>query len=208
MLDNHWYKQLKGYLGLDPGGDQFGQESANPGPIDNGPLFKTAGEETDNSCRDIRDHMIDELDYSLVPEEVWTLLVARFGLSEPVSQQPIRRKVVEQGMFVKHCKVEVYFIQFQLAENSRLEETRKKKFSKSDTLETIQSTMRAEFNIPAESEVRLWNKYSSNTFEQLAKLDHTVQDAGLFSGQLIIIEVKNEDGSWPRQAGRYVVSYQ
>ena len=65
--------------------------------------------------------------------------------------------------------------------------------------------MRAEFNIPAESEVRLWNKYSSNTFEQLAKLDHTVQDAGLFSGQLIIIEVKNEDGSWPRQAGRYVV---
>ena len=208
MLDNHWYKQLKGYLGLDPGGDQFGQESANPGPIDNGPLFKTGGEETNNSCRDIRDHMIDELDYSLVPEEVWTLLVARFGLSEPVSQQPIRRKVVEQGMFVKHCKVEVYFIEFQLAENSRLEETRKKKFSKSDTLETIQSTMRAEFNIPAESEVRLWNKYSSNTFEQLAKLDHTVQDAGLFSGQLIIIEVKNEDGSWPRQAGRYVVSYQ
>ena len=120
-------------------------------------------------------------------------------------QEPVRRKVVEHGMFVKHCKVEVYFIEFQLAENSRLEETRKKKFSKSDTLETIQSTMRAEFNIPAESEVRLWNKYSSNTFEQLAKLDHTVQDAGLFSGQLIIIEVKNEDGSWPRQAGRYVV---
>ena len=206
MLDNHWYKQLKGYLGLDPGGDQFGQESANPGPIDNGPLFKTTGEETNNSCRDIRDHMIDELDYSLVPEEVWTLLVARFGLSQPAcGHNTIRRKVVEQGMFVKHCKVEVYFIEFQLAENSRLEDTRKKKFSKSDTLETIQSTMRAEFNIPAESEVRLWNKYSSNTFEQLAKLDHTVQDAGLFSGQLIIIEVKNEDGSWPRQAGRYVV---
>ena len=30
------------------------------------------------------------------------------------------------------------------------------------------------------------------------------QDAGLFSGQLIIIERKNEDGSWPRQARRYL----
>jgi len=189
LLDNHWYKQLKGYIGLDSGGE-MGQESANPGPIDNGPLFK-------DDSSDIRDHMIDELDYTLVPEEAWTLLVARFGLSQ--NQEPIRRKVVEHGMFVKHCKVEVYFIEFQLAENNNLEDTRKKKFSKSDTLEHIQSTMRAEFNIAAESDVRLWNKYSSNTFEQLAKLDHTVQDAGLFSGQLIIIEVKNEDGSWPRQ---------
>ena len=196
LLDNHWYKQLKGYIGLDSGGE-MGQESANPGPIDNGPLFK-------DESSDIRDHMIDELDYTLVPEEAWTLLVARFGLSQ--NQEPIRRKVVEHGMFVKHCKVEVYFIEFQLAENNNLEDTRKKKFSKSDTLEHIQSTMRAEFNIAAESDVRLWNKYSSNTFEQLAKLDHTVQDAGLFSGQLIIIEVKNEDGSWPRQTRRYFIS--
>ena len=37
-------------------------------------------------------------------------------------------------MFVKHCKVEVYYIEFQLAENSNLEETKKKQFSKSDTL--------------------------------------------------------------------------
>merc|ERR1719150_2209427 len=142
--------------------------------------------------------MIDELDYTLLPEESWNLLVERFGLSG--NQQPVRRKVVEHGMFVKHCKVEVYFIEFQLAENSNLEDTRKKKFSKSDTLETIQSRMRAEFDIAAEREVRLWNKYSSNTFEQLSKLEHTVQDAGLFSGQLIIIEVRNEDGSWPRQS--------
>ena len=193
LLDNHWYKQLKGYIGLESEGEMR-EESAHPGPIDNGHLFKE-----DRS--DIRDHMIDELDYTLVPEESWTLLVEKFGLSQ--NQEPIRRKVVEHGMFVKHCKVEVYFIEFQLAENSNLEDTRKKKFSKSDTLEHIQSTMRTEFNIAEDSDVRLWNKYSSNTFEQLSKLDHTVQDAGLFSGQLIIIEVKNEDGSWPRQSRRY-----
>lgn len=190
LIDNHWYKQLKGYVGLDPGG-QVGSESANPGPIDNKPLFK-------EDSSDIRDHMIDELDYSLLPEEAWNLLVERFGVVE--DQEPVRRKVVEHGMFVKHCKVEVYYIEFQLAENSNLDDTRKKKFSKSDTLDHIQTVMRTEFNIPAESESRLWNKYSSSTFEQLSKLDHSVQDAGLFSGQLIIIEVKGEDGNWPRQA--------
>merc|ERR1719410_1448800 len=169
---------------FDSGGKDTGEESCNPGPIDNKPLFKDDGS-------DIRDHMIDEMDYVLVPEEAWEKLVDKFGISD--GQQPVKRKVVEHGMFVKHCKVEVYFIEFQLAENSNLEETKKKKFSKSDTLEHIQTVMRNEFNISAEAEVRLWNKYSSNTFEQLSKLEHTVQDAGLFSGQLIIIEVRNED---------------
>ena len=198
-MDNHWFKQLKKYVGLeganyDSGGSvEAGNESANPGPIDNNPLFKEDGTE-------IRDHMIDELDYALMPEEAWSLVLDRFGLI--VGQEPIKRKVVEHGMFVKHCKVEVYFIEFQLAENSNLEETKKKKFSKSDTLETIQNTMRTEFNIASDADTRLWNKYSSNTYEQLSRLDNTVQDAGLFSGQMIIIEVKNEDGTWPRQTRR------
>ena len=192
MLDNHWYKQLKDYIGLDPGGE-IGQESANPGSIDNGPLFK-------DDSSDIREHMIDELDYTLVPEEAWTLLVERFGLSQ--NQEPIRRKVVEHGMFVKHCKVEVYFIEFRLAENNNLEDIRKKMFSKSDTLEHIQSTMRAEFNIAADSDVKLWHKYFSNTFEQLSKQDYTVQDMWISPGTLIIIEEKNLDGTWPRQTGR------
>ena len=62
--------------------------------------------------------------------------------------------------------------------------------------------MISEFNIPSGAETRLWNKYTSNTYEQLTRLDHTVQDTGLFSGQLIIIEIQNEDGTWPRQARR------
>ena len=168
-------------------------ESANPGPINNNSLFKVDSSE-------IRDNMISEIDYALVPEEVWIVLLNNFGLVE--NQKPIKRKVVEHGMFVKHCKVEVYFIEFQLAENSNLEETKKKKFSKSDTLETIQNVMRTEFSIGADADTRLWNKYSSNTYEQLSRLDNTVQDAGLFSGQMIIIEVKNEDGTWPRQTRR------
>jgi len=193
LIDNHWFKQLKKYVGLQDsgGGGEVGDESAHPGPVDNKPLFNDEG-------TDIRDHMIDELDYALVPDEAWDMIVKMFGVSE--GQEPVKRKVVEHGMFVKHCKVEVYFIEFQLAENSSLEDIKKKKFSKSDTLEHIQNVMRTEFNIGSDADTRLWNKYSSNTYEQLNRLDNTVQDAGLFSGQMIIIEVKNEDGTWPRQA--------
>lgn len=45
--------------------------------------------------------------------------------------------------------------------------------------------MRRLFDIPAERETRLWNKYMSNTYEQLNKPDSTVQDAGLFQGQVL-----------------------
>lgn len=48
--------------------------------------------------------------------------------------------------------------------------------------------MRRLFDIPAERETRLWNKYMSNTYEQLNKPDSTVQDAGLFQGQVLHIE--------------------
>ena len=81
-------------------------------------------------------------------------------------------------------KVEVYYIEFQLAENSNLEELKKKKFSKSDTLEEIQTVMKELFGIPALEETRLWNKYTSNTYEQLARLDNTVQvNLSLSSGR-------------------------
>ena len=164
----------------------MGDESANPGPIDNKPLWKEDGS-------DIREHMIDEMDYVLVPEEAWDMLVAEFGIEDNLggTSSAVKRKVVEHGMFVKQFKVrnplrpsvafmllfkvEVYYIEFQLAENSNLEEQKKKKFSKSDTLEEIQTVMKEMFGIPALEETRLWNKYTSNTYEQLARLDNTVQ---------------------------------
>ena len=70
---------------------------------------------------------------------------------------------------------------------------------------TIDQEMRALFDIPDNVETRLWNRYTANTYEQLGKLDATVQDTGLYSGQPILIERKNPDGSWPRVAKRYFI---
>ncbi|MEQ2243960.1 Ubiquitin carboxyl-terminal hydrolase 15 [Ilyodon furcidens] len=108
------------------------------------------------------------------------------------------QEVVEQGMFVKHCKVEVYLTELKLCEDSNMDNVVTRRFSKADTIDMIEKEMRKLFSIPDEKETRLWNRYMSNTFEPLNKPDSTIQDAGLYQGQVLVIEQKNEDGSWPR----------
>ena len=106
--------------------------------------------------------------------------------------------MIEQGKIVKHCKVEVYYTAFLLAENSRPEETVKKKFSKCDLLSKIHKTMRDTFQIPDNVTTRLWTKYSERTFEKLSNLETTVQDSSLWYDQVILIEKQNADGTWER----------
>ena len=57
------------------------------------------------------------------------------------------------------------------------------------------------FDIPASREIRLWNNYLKNTYECLARLrdDSTLQDAGFYSGNTVVVETRKEDGSWQRE---------
>ncbi|XP_033095827.1 ubiquitin carboxyl-terminal hydrolase 4-like [Anneissia japonica] len=191
LVDSKWYKQWKKYVGYDSW-DMYnvGQETAFPGPVDNSPLLKAEGT--------LQENLIDDLDYVLLPTKAWEKLVLWYNIKE--GQEPIARKVVEHGMFVKHCKVEVYLMELKLCKNSNPTDCVSKQFSKADTIETIENVMRDAFNISDKTEIRIWNKYMSNTYEQLAKKDNTVQDAGLYQGQVLVVEQKNDDGSWPRQA--------
>ena len=80
----------------------------------------------------LKDHLMEDLDYSLVPEEVWKKFVAWYGLEE--SSKAIPRKVVEHGLYVKHCKVEVYLVEFKLALHPDVNAYQTKKFSRADTV--------------------------------------------------------------------------
>ncbi|XP_057701493.1 ubiquitin carboxyl-terminal hydrolase 4 isoform X2 [Corythoichthys intestinalis] len=193
LVDSRWFKQWKKYVGFD-NWDMYnvGERSLYPGPIDNSGLF------SDQDKQVLKEHLIDELDYVLVPTEAWTKLVSWYGCLG--AQRPIVRRVVEHGMFVKHCKVEVYLLELNLCENDNMDNVVTRYFSKADTIDTIEKEMRTQFSIPPEKETRLWNKYMSNTYEQLNKPDSSVQDAGLFPGQVLVIERRNEDGTWPRSS--------
>nr|XP_006000772.1 PREDICTED: ubiquitin carboxyl-terminal hydrolase 15 isoform X3 [Latimeria chalumnae] len=191
LVDSRWFKQWKKYVGFDSWDKyQMGEQNVYPGPVDNSGLLK------DDDPQSLKEHLIDELDYILVPIEGWNKLISWYALTE--SQEPIARKVVEQGMFVKHCKVEVYLTELKLCENGNMNNVIIRRFSKADTIDSIEKEMRKLFTIPDEKETRLWNKYMSNTFEPLNKPDSTIQDAGLYQGQVLVIEQKNEDDTWPR----------
>uniref|UniRef100_A0A4W5JZV0 Ubiquitin carboxyl-terminal hydrolase n=1 Tax=Hucho hucho TaxID=62062 RepID=A0A4W5JZV0_9TELE len=192
LVDSHWFKQWKKYVGFDSWDKyQMGDQNVYPGPVDNSGLLTSGGD-----VLAIKEHLIDELDYILIPTEGWNKLVSWYALME--GHEPISRKVVEQGMFVKHCKVEVYLTELKLCEDGNMDNVVTRRFSKADTIDTIEKEMCKLFSIPDEKETRLWNKYMSNTFEPLNKPDSTIQDAGLYQGQVLVIEQKNEDGSWPR----------
>ncbi|KAM9326758.1 ubiquitin carboxyl-terminal hydrolase 4 [Gastrophryne carolinensis] len=193
LVDSRWFKQWKKYVGFDSW-DVYnvGDSSQFPGPVDNSGLF------SDVDSQVLKEHLIDELDYVLVPTEAWDKLMHWYGCAS--GQQPIIRKVVEHGMFVKHCKVEVYLIELKLCENSDPDNLITRHFSKADTIESIEKEMRSLFSIGSDKETRLWNRYMTNTYEQLTKPDNTVQDAGLYQGQVLVIEQRNPDGSWPRQS--------
>ncbi|XP_073476091.1 ubiquitin carboxyl-terminal hydrolase 15 isoform X5 [Aquarana catesbeiana] len=195
LIDSRWFKQWKKYVGFDSWDKyQMGDQNVYPGPIDNSGLLKVCFADTDTQS--LKEHLIDELDYILLPTEGWNKLVSWYTLME--NQEPIARKVVEQGMFVKHCKVEVYLTELKLCENGNMNNVVTRRFSKADTIDMIEKEMRRTFSIPDDKETRLWNKYMSNTFEPLHKPESTIQDAGLYQGQMLVIEQKNPDGQWPR----------
>ena len=44
--------------------------------------------------------------------------------------------------------------------------------------------MREHFQVPKEAECRVWHRYMSSTYEELNKPEQTLQDAGLYAGQV------------------------
>ena len=80
----------------------------------------------------LKDRLMEDVDYSLLPEEVWKKFVSWYGIDE--SSRPIPRRVVEHGLYVRRCKVEVYLWEFKLALHPDVDSVKTKKFSRADTV--------------------------------------------------------------------------
>uniref|UniRef100_A0A8C7IUM9 ubiquitinyl hydrolase 1 n=1 Tax=Oncorhynchus kisutch TaxID=8019 RepID=A0A8C7IUM9_ONCKI len=170
LVDSHWFKQWKKYVGFDSWDKyQMGDQNVYPGPVENSGLLTSVGD-----VLAIKEHLIDELDYILIPTEGWNKLVSWYALME--GHEAISRK---NRVCLKHCKVEVYLTELKLCEDGNIDNVVTRRFSKTP----LRRRMRKLFSIPDEKETRLWNKYMSNTFEPLNKPDSTIQDAGLYQGQ-------------------------
>lgn len=70
-------------------------------------------------------------------------------------------QVVEQGMFVKHCKVEVYLTELKLCEDSNMDNVITRRFSKADTIGNHQLLCLKTAHLEEVSNVELFHRQSS-----------------------------------------------
>ncbi|XP_044287257.1 ubiquitin carboxyl-terminal hydrolase 11 isoform X2 [Varanus komodoensis] len=181
LLENHWYKQWKAYV---ESGDQ--NSSAFPGRINNAELFE------DLKSYRLKDQLVEQEEYVLVPEEVWDKLVSWYGIEH--GQPAIERKVVELPSMQK---VEVYLVELLLCQHNDMDSPVVAQFSRMDLIDTVLKEARRQFSVPAEDETRLWVKNADGSCERLRNLQMTVLDACLSSGQVVIMETRSKDGTWP-----------
>ncbi|CAL1543085.1 unnamed protein product [Lymnaea stagnalis] len=185
LIDETWFKLWKRYVGFNLWDSAQGP-TLSPGPIDNSLLIMTG-------TNTLRKNLIQDQDYVLLTENAYKKLASWYGVKP--GQQPIIRKVIEHGNFVKLCVVEVYPLDLKLSDGKFITTF---SFSREDKVALLEQEMRKIFVISDEKDVRLW-KRQSNKSQLLTAKDMTLENVGLFNDQIIFIEVKNEDGSWPRQ---------
>ena len=130
--------------------------------------------------------MIEELNYFLLPEAAWTKLTSWYGLSQ--NSRPLARRVVEHGMYIKYCKVEVYLLEFKLSQHPYLNSTKPRSFSRGDTVGYLEAVMKEEFNVERYAECRVWHRFMTNTYELLSNRSQTLQEAGLYNGQVSVVK--------------------
>jgi ubiquitin carboxyl-terminal hydrolase 4/11/15 len=129
---------------------------------------------------------MEELDYFLLPETAWNKLTSWYGLEE--QSTVIARKVVEHGMYMKHCKVEVYLLEFKLTIYPNFDNLKLHSFSRTETVEYLEAVLRKEFKVEEDAECRVWNKFMTHTYELLSNRSQTLQDAGLYNGQVKLLD--------------------
>ena len=129
----------------------------------------------------LRAHLVEELDYFLLPETAWCKLTSWYGLLE--QSTVIARKVVEHSilcMYVKHLKVEVYLWEFKLTIHPNFDNLKSRIFSRADTIGYLEAVLRKEFEVEEDAECRIM----THTYELLSNCSQTLQDADLYDGEV------------------------
>jgi len=180
LIDKDWYRHLEKYIEAGVGGDD--PENENPGPIDNSPLCQLGSSK-------LKEHLMEGGHYKLINEEGWNELVNSFGIIN--GQEPLKRSVIDDGLYNKETKVEIYPPHLKLCLFNSLENIIDKDISKSTTLENVVKLMKELLELPEDEEVRLWSRFMQNTYELLVLTEtKSLQDQGINSGQTLVLEQK------------------
>lgn len=143
LLDKKWFDTFKTYLN-----DKTVQVN-NPGPIDNGSLFKNT--DVKDKAFELNESLQESTDYVFIPEEAWNILVRHFGIVD--ERHVIRRTVVQQSH--NYNIVEVYPIELKLCLYGN-KDVVNKVFSRVTKLSEVIAEMKKIFNISPERNTQIW----------------------------------------------------
>lgn len=181
LVEQRWYNQWEAYV---QGGDQ--DASTFPGCINNAELFE------DQINWRLKEGLLEGEDYVLLPAAAWRCLVSWYGIEH--GQPPIERKVIELPDIQK---VEVYPIELLLVQHSDMDAALTAQFSHSDSVDLVLRTAREQFLVEPQEDTRLWIKNAEGSLDRLCNTHVTLLDAAIETGQLVIMETRNKDGTWP-----------
>lgn len=178
IISATWFEQLKTFL-------KTRDHIHNPGPINNKDLLTTS---FGKPCQ-LKSHLQENHDIVYIPQELWSILVASFGLVE--DNHCIRRSVIEQGSVKSNPVIEVYPMELKLCLHGTKEDIKQCTFSRTTTLKDLEEYARNLYNIESNRESQLWadGTLINPPDESSSKKnnDVTLAEAGLHSGSIVTL---------------------
>lgn len=213
VISTKWLKQWKAYVSFDEetttpaaadegGGGDAAAEGAGeqprkpPNSIDNSVLLKDPGFKSKGNEPVIKTKAIEGVDFILIPQKPWAYLYKWYG-----GGPELAREVIGDGKEGRALKVEVFPLALtfkntntegQINPFSAIEVV----VSKKATVGYLKSLVCRKMELDS-AHTRVWN-YVKNTGKLIKEENVTLEEAKLVDGQSLLIEVRLDDGSWPR----------
>ncbi|KAI6656629.1 serine/threonine-protein kinase kinY-like [Oopsacas minuta] len=156
--------------------------SESPGPVDNLDLLNTNGI--------LKKNLVQNVDYKLVPESAWRLLLEKFGSKSSV----IRRWVVEYGSFRKGLRVEVYLLALNCQINNKEDKQNKVvQMSRLANFSNLETQLKQNVKFLNKAPLQFSYRNHVNEWKVLDDLKLSPQAMGMLDGQQIKVDVKRNN---------------
>ncbi|KYQ91767.1 N-D-ribosylpurine ribohydrolase [Tieghemostelium lacteum] len=152
------------------------------GPIDNSMLLQADGET-------MKADLMSSKHYILVPEIIYKKLKAVYG-----GGPDIYRKVIKGRFESNFVDLKIPF-PLQFVRSTDLTKVIDGYALSSETIASLKDRYCNVFGL-VPSEVKIWDFYKNNKYHELKPLEY-VGNSNLLDNQLILLEEKNADGTWP-----------
>ncbi|CAK9301902.1 unnamed protein product [Gordionus sp. m RMFG-2023] len=193
LISTEWLAKL--YSFLDENKNLFEQVL---GPIDNSSLL------TDDTNHILKPGLIEDVDFKIINQEDWEKMRDHFGILN--DSHAISREVVDlnkhKGIESKHnLFLDIYPLKLKMFKFPNIDILATNSYNKNDLISKMEQDLKTFFELPNETEVRLWMSNKCNvikTYIPLPNIKQTMYDAGITSDHYIIMETYRKGAEvWP-----------